>query len=235
MRGRRSKASWSRHHDVVSIRAGNDRADATGTSSEEGRRIGRPRDEGARSAILAATMEVLGEVGFGRLTIDSVAARAGVGKATIYRRWESKERLTLDAIAEAKPDDSPVPDTGSLRADLLEVYGGMVEQMGDPANSAVMAGLMAEATVNRELAEALADFVSDRRERTRAVVRRGIERGELPVGTDVDLLIDLLSGPLLSRALFRMAPVDQALLTTLVDVVIGGLGNLPSGGGVGPT
>jgi predicted nucleotidyltransferase len=98
-----------------------------------------------------------------------------------------------------------------------------------------MAGLMAEATVNRKLAAALADFVSDRRERTRAVVRRGIERGELPVGTDIDLLIDLLSGPLLSRALFTMAPVDQALLATLVDVVIGGLGNLESGGGVGPT
>jgi AcrR family transcriptional regulator len=229
---------------VVTTRAGNDRAEAAEAAetveaaeipTEEVRRIGRPRDEGARSAILTATMEVLGEVGFGGLTIDAVAARAGVGKATIYRRWDSKERLTLDAIAEARADDSPVPDTGSLRADLLEVYGGMVEQMGDPSNSAVMAGLMAEATVNRELAAALADFVSDRRERTRVVVRRGIERGELPVGTDVDLLIDLLSGPLLSRALFTMAPVDQALLETLVDVVIGGLGNLESGGGVGPT
>lgn len=221
---------------MVSTRAGTDGASsAEGPAPEEGRRLGRPRDEGARSAILTATMEVLGEVGFGKLTIDSVASRAGVGKATIYRRWDSKERLTLDAISAAGADDGPVPDTGSLREDLIEVYRGMVDQMDDPSNSAIVAGLMAEATVNRKLAAALGDYVSDRRERTRAVVRRGIERGELPAGTDVDLLIDLLSGPLLSRALLTMAPVDQGLLATMVDVVIRGLGNLDASDGVGPT
>jgi AcrR family transcriptional regulator len=229
------KECWSRHHEVVSTRAGTDRPSSTDPSPEAGRRLGRPRDEGARAAILTATMDVLGEVGFGRLTIDAVAARAGVGKATIYRRWDSKERLTLDAISNAKRVDGPVPDTGSLREDLIEVYQGMLDRVGDPANSAVVAGLMAEAALNRELAAALADYISDRRERTRTVVRRGIERGELPAGTDVDLLMDLVGGPMLSRALLTMAPVDQELLTTLVDVVIGGLGNLNSSGGVGPT
>jgi AcrR family transcriptional regulator len=210
-------------------------ASPTLPSTGANRRPGRPRDEGARSAILTATMEVLGEVGFGRLTIDAVAARAGVGKATIYRRWDSKERLTLDAITEAKNLDGDAPDTGSLRSDLIAVYQGMVDQMVAPNYPAVMAGLMAEAAVDSTLAAALADFISDRRERTRVVVRRGIDRGELPAGTDIDLLIDLLSGPLLSRALLTRTPLDRGLLLTLVDVVIGGLRNLESGSDVGPT
>jgi AcrR family transcriptional regulator len=193
------------------------------TTEPDHRRPGRPRDVGARSAILAATMEVLGEVGFGGITIDLVAARAGVGKATIYRRWDSKERLTLDAVTDARGKVEVVPDTGSLRGDLIEIYHGLVEQLSDRANAAIMAGLMAEAAVNRKLADALAAFASDRREPTRTVVRRGIERGELPAGTDVNLLIDLIGGPLIARALLTMSPVDEALLATLIDVVLRGL------------
>jgi AcrR family transcriptional regulator len=126
------------------------------------RRPGRARDPRADKAILAAAVALLTEVGFGGLTVDAVAHRAGVGKATIYRRWDSKERLVLDALStEHQPLEAP--NTGGLRADLMALYEPMTEPVAQQTAVRLMPALAAEAAGNPALAEQLRAFVSLRR------------------------------------------------------------------------
>jgi AcrR family transcriptional regulator len=185
------------------------------------RRPGRPRDAGADEAILAAVVELLVEVGFGGLTIDAVAHRAGVGKATIYRRWDGKEQLVLDALAvERKQVD--VPDTGSLRGDLIALYSHMAEPVSQQTATRLMPALAAEAAVNPDLAERLRAFVSDRRAPGRQVLERGRARGEVAADADFDLFIDQLTGPLLYRLFFTGGSVSADTVERLVDLVLRG-------------
>lgn len=190
------------------------------------RRPGRPRDPQADTAILEAAQAVLRDCGFGGFTVDAVAARAGVGKATIYRRWNSREELLLDvagAIVEPQTD----PDTGSLRDDLVELFSAayvaktraMASERGD-----LMAAIVAEAGVNPELKRLVHAFLDQRRNLTRAIVERAVQRGDLAVGIDRDLLIDLIAGPLFYRTAMSGRGVDGQVVATVVDIVLQGLG-----------
>lgn len=183
------------------------------------RRPGRPRDVRADEAILVAVIELLAEEGFGGLTIDAVAARARVGKATIYRRWAGKEPLVLDALT-ATREVMAIPDTGSVRTDLAQVYAQMAEPVNQQTVVRLLPALAAEAAVNPDLADWLRAFVADRRAPTRAVLERGRARGEIGVDIDLDLCIDLLTGPILYRLLFTGAPVDEALVADTIDLVL---------------
>jgi AcrR family transcriptional regulator len=188
----------------------------------EPRRPGRPRDPQADAAILNATIEVLSEHGFGAFTVDAVASHAGVGKATIYRRWASREALVLDAAATLVPQPD-VPDTGSVRDDLIALMHGAFEAAEHPQKQPLMAALTAEAAVNPEMKRLLREYTQRRRDSSAIVVRRAIERGELAADTDPDFLLDLIAGPLFYRVQMAGRPVGEQIVVDVVDVVLGGL------------
>jgi AcrR family transcriptional regulator len=192
---------------------------AEASEAEARRKPGRPRDARADEAILDAVIELLVEEGFGGLTIDAVAHRAGVGKATIYRRWSGKESLVLDALAATK-EEMPTPHTGSLRGDLLEIYAHMGTPDTQQTVIRLMPALAAEAAVNPELSEQLRTFVSARRQPSRAVLEQAQARGEIRADADLDLCIDLLAGPFMYRMFFSGGPVDEELIATIIDLVL---------------
>lgn len=183
------------------------------------RRPGRPRDARADEAILAAVVDVLGEVGFTGLTIDAVAHRAGVGKATVYRRWDTKEQLVLDALAAGRVDYEE-PDTGNLRGDLIAFYLPLTDTQAQLGAVRLMPALAAEAAIDDQIAERLRAFVSDRRTPVAHLLERARQRGEVDPELDLELAIDLLTGPLMYRLYFSGGPVDQALVEALVDRVL---------------
>jgi AcrR family transcriptional regulator len=159
---------------------------------------GRPRSAAADAAIVRATLEVLREEGFRRLSVEAVRQRAGVGKATIYRRFPDKEALVRAAVA-AVHSDPAVPDTGSLQGDLdalwEEVYAA-----GGAARVAPL--LLAEAAENPEMhAIFRAALVEPRRAMLRTLLERAAARGELRDGLDLELVVDLLAGPVIYRLL----------------------------------
>jgi len=186
---------------------------------------GRPRSEKAREAILDAAAELLLARGLGAVSMDTVAERAGVSKATIYRWWPTKETLALDALhhewAAARP---PARETGSLRADLLSLLRPWVRLVGKRPYGRVIAALITEAQTDPVFAKEYRErFVEPRRAQARPILEREIGRGELPATTDVELALDLLYGPLYHRLLHGHAPLNERFLRDLVDTVLAGL------------
>ncbi len=161
---------------------------------------GRPRSPEADEAIMRATLEVLLEEGFRGLSVDAVRLRAGVGKATIYRRFPDKEALVRAAIASLHRLHAEPPDTGSLMTDVAMMW----EQgyRSDPAVTALAPRLLAESASNPEMhAIFRAALIEPRRAYLGTILRRGIERGELREDVDLDVLIDLVAGPFIYRLL----------------------------------
>jgi AcrR family transcriptional regulator len=187
------------------------------------RRPGRPRDARADEAILDAALEVLAEVGPARFTVDEVAARAGCGKATIYRRWRSRGALLLDTGHHRLGLHVADPDTGSVRDDLVAMLGQLARKMRDTLAGKVMPAVVAEAAVNPEMRDVLAAFVHDRRKPAFTAICRGVARGELPPDTDVELVLDLLCGLVYFRVLIAANPPDAAVVDTVVDTVLAGV------------
>jgi len=193
------------------------------TEERERRRPGRPRDAGADDAIMDAVVELLTEVGFGGLTIDAVAHRAGVGKATIYRRWDGKEQLVLDALAAGRIP-VPQPDTGTLRDDLLAYYLPLADIEAQQGAVRLMPALAAEAAVDPDLADRLHAFVSDRRAPVAGILRRAQERGEVNDDVDIELVVDLLTGAIMYRLYFSGAVVDEDVIRRLLEGVLIAIG-----------
>jgi AcrR family transcriptional regulator len=194
-------------------------ATAEGTEHVE-RRLGRPRDAGADEAILQAVLDLVAETGLPNLSMDAVAARAGVGKATIYRRWPSKGVLVVEAWRSLI---APVetPDTGSLRGDLLVLLTAVTAKAGTTAFD-VLIQVAAAARTEPELAASLREYVACRRGPMREVLLRAQARGELRNDVDLDALQDAVVGPLFYRLLFGHAPIDAAFAEHVVDVVLAG-------------
>jgi AcrR family transcriptional regulator len=163
-------------------------------------RPGRPRSPQAHAAILRAALELAVEGGLRGLSMEAIAARAGVGKATIYRRWKNKETLFTEAISSIAVAPE-VPDTGTVRGDFEAASGAAVGRMA-PEAFRVLPRLLADAADDPELLEALQEaLVRPRRAAIAAIVRRGIERGELRADLDVDLVSEMLIGPMIARVL----------------------------------
>ena len=182
---------------------------------------GRPRDARADAAILEAAVSVLAEHGAAGFTVDAVAARAGCGKATIYRRWPSRSSLLLDTAHQMGLEPSSI-DTGSLRRDMVALLTELARKMRDTAAGRIMPSVVAEAAVRPDMRAVLAAFLDDRRARPREIVQRAIERGELPVDVDVELMLDLLGGTVLFRELIAGHHTDEAYVERLVDAVLSG-------------
>jgi AcrR family transcriptional regulator len=190
------------------------------------KRRGRPRSEKARTAILDAATELLLEQGLETVSMDEVAERAGVSKATIYRWWPTKETLALDALFHEWAAVRPAArDTGSLRGDLLSLLRPWVGLVDKRPYGRVISALITEAQTDPAFGEQYRErFVEPRRAQARPILTRAIERGELPAGTDVELALDLLYGPLYHRLLHCHAPLNERFLRDLVDTVLAGLG-----------
>lgn len=182
---------------------------------------GRPRDAGRDRAILAATMRILQEQGYGGLTIEGVAAAAGVGRPTIYRRWPSKPALVVAALVESNAVALPSPDTGSLRGDLIEIQRQQIALMSAPNARRVTAGLIADLATDHELAEKYVnDYLAPRRATVWQVLQRCVDRGELDAHVDFAFVYDLLVGPLFMRAVVWGQPLQPDAAEKTVDVVL---------------
>jgi AcrR family transcriptional regulator len=186
------------------------------------RAIGRPRDERADRAIVAATLELMAERGVRDLRMDDIADRAGVGKATIYRRYRSKDALITDAVA-TLVSEIAIPDTGSTRDDLLALMGQAVELYSGSLAPRLMPPLVEEARRNPELASTIREeFLSGRRAALSTVLKRGIRRGDLRRGLDIELALDVLGGAIFYRLLVTGGPVDQRLAEGIVELILRG-------------
>ncbi len=180
---------------------------------------GRPRRADADEAILKATLDLLADAGVAGLSMDVLAHRAGVGKATIYRRWASKEALVLDALRTANRP-IPVPDTGTVRGDLIAYAEALVERFGIGRASDVLPHLIEASCYDDQLRRALDEYLTSRQATIRLILGRGIERGELAADTDVDVVVDLVLGPFYYRHLLTGAPVDRDFAHGVVDVAL---------------
>ena len=194
------------------------------TTESPRRTPGRPRSEASHQAIIRATLELLLETGYRALTMEGVRARAGVGKATIYRRWSSKAELVRDAIV-FMHDDVAAPDTGSLRGD----YGGMAARVRSAAHrsgaATLMPRLLGDVADDPELRAIFYDnLVEPRRAQMRTVLQRAVERGEIRDDVDVELMIDLFAGPVIYRLLITGGDLMQLpAVDAQLDALLGGL------------
>ena len=188
-----------------------------------GRKRGRPRSDEAHEAILKASIALIREAGYDNLTMDAIAERAGVGKATVYRRWSTRETLVAEAL-ERIVSAIPQPDTGTTEGDLEALLNHSLAMYRDPATHALLSGLVAAMARSELIAGAVRNgFLARRREVARRVLERGVARGDLDPETDLELVLDLLSGPLFFRALFTGGTVDEQLTRGVVRVVLRGL------------
>jgi AcrR family transcriptional regulator len=186
---------------------------------------GRPRSERARQAILEAASELLLARGLSAVSMDAVAERAGVSKATIYRWWPTKETLALDALYTEWAAARPHPrDTGSLRGDLLSLLRPWARLAGSRPYGRVVAALLTEAQTDPVFAAEYRErFVEPRRQQAREIFRRAIERGEIPADTKVEVALDLLYGPLYHRLLHGHAPLNDRFVREVIDMVLDGV------------
>jgi AcrR family transcriptional regulator len=192
-------------------------------------RRGRPRSEKAREAILQATMELLLERGVAAMNVDAVAAAAGVSKATIYRWWPTKQTLAMDALYEQWATAPPTADTGSLREDLRTMLCPWAELAARHPYGRIIAGLLVEVLSNPDFArEYRARFVEDRREQGRLTLQRAIGRGEIPADTHIEIVLDMLYGPIYHRLLHGHASFDNAFVLQVIDTVLDGVRARPA-------
>jgi AcrR family transcriptional regulator len=186
------------------------------------RMIGRPREARADRAILAATVELIAELGVRDFRMDDVADRAGVGKGAIYRRYQSKDQLVTAAVA-GLVSDIEVPDTGSTHGDLLALLREAVAVYANPTAAGVMPGLVGEMRRQPELAQAVRDgFLARRREALREVLERAVRRGDLRADLDFELALDVLAGPLFYRLLITGGPIDTQLAEGVAELILRG-------------
>ncbi|MDJ0596582.1 MAG: TetR/AcrR family transcriptional regulator [Pleurocapsa sp. MO_226.B13] len=191
------------------------------TVAKSGR--GRPRSPETRAKILKAAYEMLNEVGFMDLTIEGVAARSGVGKPTIYRRWKTKSALAMDAFLEAVNPELAFPDTGSAQDDFREQMQKIVKLMKSPRGE-VLASVIGCGQAEEELISAFREnWLIPRRKDAKKIFQRGVERGELRSNVDVEVAIDALYSPLFYRLLLKHQPLTEKFVDELVDVVMKGL------------
>lgn len=170
--------------------------------------------------VLRTTVEELGRVGYASLRVEDVAARSGVNKTTVYRRWPTKSELVAAALERLKPEEQ-VSDSGALRDDLFVMLRDMVSRAQTPLGRGIVRMIQAERADPE-----VADLIRQMRLRGDAVRRRvferAIERGELPSGCDTSLLTEFVMGPLVARVVHRGVDADDRFLRALIDTVVAG-------------
>lgn len=182
---------------------------------------GRPRSEEAHRAILDATLELLAEVGFSAMTVEGVASRAQVGKATIYRRWPSKLPLVVEAFGQL-PGFEEV-DTGSLAEDLKKMIRAYLQAFNASPLSAILPSLAGERAHNPELAELFEPVSKGRRQPLVRAFERAVDRSEVPAELDVELAADLVVGPIAVALFFKGGRLNPRMVGPMVNLALGGI------------
>lgn len=192
---------------------------------------GRRRSAQAHDAILDATIEILHETGYSRLTVEGVAARARVGKTTVYRWWSTRAGLVVEALDRYLDLPAPLP-SGDCRADVRALVQRIADTFARPPLGEVLPALAVDLGRDPEAAEQFRRMLAPRRAANVAVLGHAADHGELPADIDPHALLDILAGAILYRSLLRAAPTP-ALIGQLVDLVLDGrLPRLPAGGAV---
>ncbi|MBT2366389.1 TetR/AcrR family transcriptional regulator [Streptomyces sp. ISL-10] len=194
------------------------------------------RSERSRRAIYEAALALVGEVGYGRTTIEGIAARAGVGKQTIYRWWPSKAAVLLEAFLdlaeqaaeEAGTGEYEIPDTGDLQADLRMVLRATVDEMNSPAYDAPARALAAEGLVNAEVgAQFVEKLLEPQLQLYVTRLRSAQDAGQVRAGIDLRIALELFTGPLAHRWLLRTLPLTHDYADAVVDYAVNGLAPRP--------
>ena len=189
---------------------------------------GRPRSEESEEAILAATIQLLSEKPLRDISMEEIARRAGVGKATIYKWWPSKAYVALDAFLSKANQMMPTPDTGSVRRDLLEQVRSLMVFYSSPAGH-ILGQFVAEAQSDKEFATLYRErFLKPRREATGVIFDRGVNRGEIDQNLDRELVLDLIYAPAVYRLMVGHAPLDRRVADGIVSILFSGLDNRSS-------
>lgn len=181
---------------------------------------GRRRNEHVRQAILDGSLRLLASAQGSPVTVEAIAREAGVGKQTIYRWWPSKGAVLLEALTDRAEEAAPSPDTGSLHDDLRAVIAATFTGAQDPSTAPALHTLVREAARDPHLAELMQAFTGTRRAALREVLARGRERGELPAGRDLDLMVDQVYGVFWYRFLLGHAPLTEEIADRLTDSLI---------------
>ena len=182
-----------------------------------------PRKTRVRQEVLSAAGEILQREGYAGLTMEGVAAESGVAKTTLYRRWPTKAALCMELYLDVAARELRDPDTGDVARDLKQIANTVVSLQKTTVAGPAFIGLIAEAQVSPGTRKAfLAEFADRRREITRKVLRRAIERRELRDDTDIDLVIDVIGGATTFRLLQGHAPLTRKFTSDLVDLVLSG-------------
>jgi len=181
------------------------------------------RSQKSHRAILDAALDLCAEQGYGNVTVEAIAARAGVSKKTIYRWWPTKGAVVLEALHEWREDAMTLPDTGDIVADLQAQLEIVIEFMTGPRGAAYT-GLIAESQHDERLAHALADrFIRPRNEVTLARLRTAQEQHQLAVDADLPLLVERLYGPIHYRILLHLGPYSPSSIRSLITETLGPL------------
>jgi AcrR family transcriptional regulator len=183
---------------------------------------GRPRCEHAQQAILRSTLKLLRKAGFAQLTVEAIAADAGVGKATVYRWWPNKGALVVDAFASSTKNELRFPDCGSVYGDMGLQMNQFLGVLRSP-RSCIVRAVIAAGQSDPDLLEAFrARFLRPRRQEAYRTLRRGIERGELPASLDLDLVLDALYGAIYMRFLIRHDDLSEDYVNQVCQLVLDG-------------
>lgn len=189
----------------------------TSTQPPPARRSGRARSERARAAILRAARDELTDKGFRRLTVDSIASRAGVGKATIYRWWANKAAVMFDAVNSTEDRYPDFAGGADVRLEVLEELRNVIKYFGSDAGGAFL-DLVAESRFDGVLANALsAQFVAARRQAARDVITRGVDAGQAPDPLDVEIFMDMVWGAIYYRLLVLHDQPDPEYAERLLE------------------
>src|ERR1700694_4565053 len=194
----------------------------------EKRAPGRPRSEESRQSILRSTLKLLKqEGGFPELSIEAIAADAGVGKTTVYRWWPTKAALVADAFSASAEAELRFPDTGSVQSDMSLQMRRLI-RIFRSRRGKVVAALLAGGQSDPELIEAFRDrFLWPRRKQAYQTLQRGIDRGELPADSDLDLVLDSLYGPIYMRFLIRHDQLEESVADDICGLVLQGFKCVP--------
>lgn len=186
---------------------------------------GRRRNEAAREAIIDAAIALLQEVGYEGFTIERLARDAGVGKQTIYRWWPSKAAVIAEAVGTRAQHTIPLPDTGTLAADLREFFQTTFRQSEDPKVLSELKSMMVASIENPEAARPFHDFLASRRATLRVLLERGAARDEVAADADLDFLTDLAYGLLWYRGLVGHRPLDEEAACKLAGALVAAAAN----------
>jgi AcrR family transcriptional regulator len=195
----------------------------TRNGNGEKRAPGRPRSEESRQAILRSTLKLLKEAGFPQLSIEAIASDADVSKATVYRWWPTKAALVADAFSASADEELRFPDTGSVQKDM-NLQMRQVIRVFRSQRGKVVAALLGGGQSDPELIAAFRErFLWPRRRQAYQTLQRGIDRGELPAGIDMNLILDTLYGPIYMRFLIRHDELNESFADALCGLVLRGV------------